>query len=224
VTIRTVAAIAGVVVSLTLILAGVAWILWGASAAFVVVGFVTAIAGLSKALIELTSRLGQVLAKATAEERVKVQGPRGGWAWVTVPAGLVIGAGLGYLVLPGAVQWALRPVVSIGVSRRVLVRQPVTLHWRNVPDGQRIWLLVYAKKDEVSFVQPCHTEGQSSGSLNCEVEVGGSDDGDQEFEVRAVLANPDGGRKLIGLPEPGYLRTYPSGVSLVDSVPVLRKP
>jgi len=214
-----------VVVSLTAILAAVAWIAWGPQAAIVLIGFVGAITGFSGALIGLSNKLANFVERKEKTKRGVPQGQPVRRSWITVSLSMVVGVGLGYLALPGAVQWAIRPVVSIDIPKRVAVRQSMTLHWRNVPQGQRIWVLLYTPRDEVSFLQRCRSEGESYGTLTCVIEIGGTEDAYKEFQVRAVLTTPLADRDLTKLlNEPGYLRTYPSGVSLVDSVPVVRKP
>jgi hypothetical protein len=225
VTIRTVSKIAAMVVSLTLIVAAVVWMIWGASAALVAIGFISAIIGLSKALIELINRLEQILAPAEENDKISLHNRSLGWAWSTALGGMVIGIGLGYLVLPRSIQWAVQPVVSVTIPAKVNVHQSVTLRWHYLPGGERIWLLVYVPSQGVSFLQRCHTAGESSGTLNCEVEIGGSDDAGKDFELRALLTDESVSLKLDELlQEPGYLRKYPSGSSLIASIPVVRKP
>lgn len=226
-TIPTVAAVAWVIAALTLAAAAIAWVSFGPSAAVVVVAFVSACVGLSKALIELNGKLNvnvtkqpMSMARATAESR------SGKALWVTVPMSLLIGIAVGYLALPSAIRWGLRPVVSISIPEKVRLHQPINIRWRNVPRGDQVWLLVTAQSQEgeVRFVQPCHTQGERAGAMTCDIEVGGTDGAGREFEVQGVLANVAASAILTEFRrDPGYVRNYPMGVVVIESVRVRRE-
>jgi hypothetical protein len=225
VTIRTVAAI-WVIAALTLAAAAIAWVWFGPSAAVVVVGFVSACTGLSKALIELNGKLNVNVIRPERKTRGSAEGRNGKSLWVTVPVSLLIGIAVGYLALPPAIRWGLRPVVSISVPEQVRLHQPINIRWRNVPRGDQVWLLVTARAQdgEVRFVQACHTQGERAGAMTCDIEVGGADGAGREFEVQGVLANVAASAMLDeSRRDAGYLRNYPVGVVVLESVRVRRE-
>jgi len=197
--------------------AGIAGVLYGWPATAAIIGFVTALIGLGKALIELSLVLDKHDAElvAPARNRRRAVVP-------IVSASLLMGMVIGYAGLPWLVDLALQPAADITVPERVVAVQPVRLTWRNVSPTDDLRVFVRAIGRTTDVVDPCRTSGSRRGRITCEIGIGGSDDTHRQFELRVVRLPHEISEQFAPSLEGSYVTGVPDGGQVLATAVVTR--
>jgi hypothetical protein len=195
-------------------------ILWGRDAGFGVLGAATALVALAKALIDLSVRLSTTAQPSSDPPRtdtIAVRQPKS-VVVIALLAGVAFGA-----CLPPLAAWAGRPEAALEIPGIVQMRQLAVLTWQNVPDDRTALLIVYSRRDDVWFPQPCQSDGRRRGRLVCDLEIGGTGDAGGDYDVAVVLATAAAREELLSVSrDPGYFRKLSNQLEVVTRKRVTR--
>jgi hypothetical protein len=203
--------------AITLIASVAVWLAYQWPPALVI-SFVTAICGLTKALIDLhlvfEKREVTANPKTTRRRRKRMLTP-------VVSASLLLGMAIGYFGLPPLIDAGWQPSADVSVPANVNADQPAVVNWRNIPDDEDIRVFVRAKGSSINFIQPCRGRGRR-GSMLCELEMGGSEAAGS-FEIRVVRVAHNLSEGIANSPPEGaYLSTWPEGAQVLVAKTVNR--
>jgi hypothetical protein len=115
------------------------------------------------------------------------------------------------------------PTARMDLSNSVTLFQDLRVRWWNLDDGEQIHVAVRHANATGGFLQECRGQGRS-GSMFCQIEVGGENEAGQQFEVIVFHTPKSSNLPVSAIPGPIHLDSLAAVHDILESRVVVRDP